>query len=169
MKSNGQECDGHMNWNAVQMRRREGGKDKKGINERGKKSLLGYTLVTMETMIIIIIMMMIMMMVIMMMIFTVDPQKINLYVLNFTVKNGKTKTSLHWQCVYYSHTFRIVVSPCYVLEYVYEGVERGLRYLSQETVLVARFVDTVTKLISQSREFLDRMRSYLSPKEVCVP
>jgi hypothetical protein len=29
-----------MNWNAVRMRRREGGKDKKGINERKEKKSL---------------------------------------------------------------------------------------------------------------------------------
>ena len=36
-KENGQGYDGRMNWNALRMRRREGDKDKKGINERKKK------------------------------------------------------------------------------------------------------------------------------------
>ena len=86
-----------MNWNAVRMRRREGGKDKKGIKER-KKSLNGYTLVKRG------------MMMMMMMIFTADPQKIKLCVLNFTVNNWKIRIILHWQCAYYSLSFRIVES-----------------------------------------------------------
>jgi hypothetical protein len=95
MKENGRECDRHMNLKAVRVRRREGDKDKKGINERKRKSLNGYTLVMMGMMM-------------MMIIFTADPQKIKLYVLNFTVKNRKIRSSLHWQCAYYLLTFRIV-------------------------------------------------------------
>ena len=108
-KENGQGYDGRMNWNALRMRRREGDKDKKGINERKKKSLMGYTLLTMVMMMIMIIMVMTMMMM-MMMIFTDDPHKVKLYVLNCTRKTRKTRTSLHWQCAYYSLTFRIVLS-----------------------------------------------------------
>jgi hypothetical protein len=59
--------------------------------------LMGYTLVTMG-------------MLLMMMIITADPHKIKLYVLNCTINNRKTRTSLPWQCAYYTLTFRIVVS-----------------------------------------------------------
>jgi hypothetical protein len=66
-------------------------------------------------------------MMMMMMIFTAGLQKMKLYVSKFTVKNRKIRNNLHWQCAYYSLTFRIVVSAWYQFEYVYGGVESGLQ------------------------------------------
>jgi hypothetical protein len=99
-------------WKADRMtRRREGGKDKKWIMERGKMSVVGYTLVTMGMIT---------------MIFAADSQRIKLYILNSIIKDREKEPVcagsmliIHFSSVlYFLHDMS---------GYVYECVQLGLR------------------------------------------